>query len=46
MSAYENLKQQLFAEPKIWLVTGEAGFIGSQPVGGPSPFKPAGGWSG
>jgi UDP-N-acetylglucosamine 4-epimerase len=29
MSAYENLKQQLFAEPKIWLVTGEAGFIGS-----------------
>ena len=29
MSAYENLKQQMLAEPKVWLVTGEAGFIGS-----------------
>ncbi|HUC85588.1 MAG TPA: SDR family oxidoreductase [Candidatus Acidoferrales bacterium] len=29
MSPYEKLKQQLLAEPKVWLVTGEAGFIGS-----------------
>jgi UDP-N-acetylglucosamine 4-epimerase len=29
MSAYESLKQQLCATPKAWLVTGCAGFIGS-----------------
>lgn len=29
MSAYEFVKQQLHIEPKIWLVTGVAGFIGS-----------------
>lgn len=29
MNAFESLKQQLKAEPKIWLVTGVAGFIGS-----------------
>ena len=29
MSAYEQLKEQMLAEPRIWLVTGEAGFIGS-----------------
>jgi len=29
MSAFEQRKQQLLAEPKIWLVTGVAGFIGS-----------------
>ena len=29
MKAYEELKQQLKREPKIWLVTGVAGFIGS-----------------
>lgn len=29
MNAYENLKQQMLAGPKVWLVTGEAGFIGS-----------------
>jgi UDP-N-acetylglucosamine 4-epimerase len=29
MNAYENLKQQMQAEPKVWLVTGMAGFIGS-----------------
>jgi UDP-N-acetylglucosamine 4-epimerase len=29
MNAYENLKQQMLAESKVWLVTGEAGFIGS-----------------
>ena len=29
MSAYEKCKAQLLAEPKTWLVTGVAGFIGS-----------------
>jgi UDP-N-acetylglucosamine 4-epimerase len=29
MTAYETLQQQLKAEPKIWLITGVAGFIGS-----------------
>ena len=29
MTAYETLKQQLQAEPKTWLITGAAGFIGS-----------------
>jgi UDP-N-acetylglucosamine 4-epimerase len=29
MTAYESLKQQLRTEPKTWLVTGVAGFIGS-----------------
>ncbi|MDE2402210.1 MAG: Vi polysaccharide biosynthesis UDP-N-acetylglucosaminuronic acid C-4 epimerase TviC [Burkholderiales bacterium] len=29
MSAYEQLKTKLLAEPKTWLVTGVAGFIGS-----------------
>jgi UDP-N-acetylglucosamine 4-epimerase len=29
MTAYESLKQQLHAEPQTWLVTGVAGFIGS-----------------
>ena len=29
MSAYESSKDQLLAEPKSWLVTGVAGFIGS-----------------
>lgn len=29
MSAYETLKKQLQLEPKIWLITGAAGFIGS-----------------
>lgn len=29
MNAFDSLKQQLKAEPKIWLVTGVAGFIGS-----------------
>jgi UDP-N-acetylglucosamine 4-epimerase len=29
MTAYESLKQQLLTEPKTWLVTGVAGFIGS-----------------
>lgn len=29
MSAFEHLKQQLAAEPRRWLVTGAAGFIGS-----------------
>jgi UDP-N-acetylglucosamine 4-epimerase len=29
MTAYESLKRQLKAEPKTWLVTGVAGFIGS-----------------
>src|SRR3990167_6379556 len=26
---YEKVKQQLIADPKMWLVTGVAGFIGS-----------------
>ncbi|ASF13671.1 NAD-dependent epimerase/dehydratase family protein [Shewanella sp. FDAARGOS_354] len=26
---YENVKRQLLAEPKVWLITGVAGFIGS-----------------
>ncbi|GFO69212.1 capsular polysaccharide biosynthesis protein [Geomonas limicola] len=29
MTAYEDLKRQLRAEPRCWLVTGVAGFIGS-----------------
>ncbi len=29
MTAYESLKQQIHARPKTWLVTGVAGFIGS-----------------
>jgi UDP-N-acetylglucosamine 4-epimerase len=29
MSAYENLKQELQAEQRIWLISGVAGFIGS-----------------
>lgn len=29
MTAFESLKQQLQAEPKTWLITGVAGFIGS-----------------
>ena len=29
MSRYEEVKTQLKSEPKIWLVTGVAGFIGS-----------------
>ena len=29
MHAYESLKQQLRSEPRAWLVTGVAGFIGS-----------------
>ena len=29
MTPYESLQQQLLAEPKVWLVTGAAGFIGS-----------------
>jgi UDP-N-acetylglucosamine 4-epimerase len=34
MNAYENLKQNLGAEPRVWLVTGAAGFIGSNLVEG------------
>ena len=29
MSAYDQLQQELKAAPKTWLVTGVAGFIGS-----------------
>ena len=29
MSRYDDIKKQLQAEPKVWLVTGVAGFIGS-----------------
>lgn len=29
MSAYHDLQRQLLANPKVWLVTGVAGFIGS-----------------
>ena len=29
MTAYENIQQQLRQEPKTWLITGVAGFIGS-----------------
>ena len=29
MSRYEEIKQQLLARPKVWLITGVAGFIGS-----------------
>src|SRR5262245_37842702 len=29
MTAYEKLKEELVARPKTWLVTGVAGFIGS-----------------
>jgi UDP-N-acetylglucosamine 4-epimerase len=31
-SAYENLRKQLVCEPKTWLITGAAGFIGSNLV--------------
>ena len=29
MNTYEKLKEQMLAKPKVWLVTGVAGFIGS-----------------
>jgi len=29
MNRYQEVQQQLIAEPKRWLVTGVAGFIGS-----------------
>jgi UDP-N-acetylglucosamine 4-epimerase len=29
MNGYESLKQQLHSDPKTWLITGAAGFIGS-----------------
>ena len=29
MTVYETLKQELVAEPRTWLITGVAGFIGS-----------------
>ena len=29
MSEYQDLTERLLAEPKVWLVTGVAGFIGS-----------------
>jgi UDP-N-acetylglucosamine 4-epimerase len=29
MSRYEAIKKQLVNEPKVWLVTGVTGFIGS-----------------
>jgi UDP-N-acetylglucosamine 4-epimerase len=29
MTAYQKIKENLLAEPKIWLITGVAGFIGS-----------------
>ncbi|WP_341659399.1 NAD-dependent epimerase/dehydratase family protein [Vibrio sp.] len=29
MSNYEQIRQQLVAQPKVWLITGVAGFIGS-----------------
>ncbi|MCG7531158.1 NAD-dependent epimerase/dehydratase family protein [Psychrobium sp. MM17-31] len=29
MSKYKHVKQQLIAKPKVWLITGVAGFIGS-----------------
>ena len=32
MNVYENLQDQLRREPKSWLVTGAAGFIGSNLV--------------
>src|SRR6476469_6726526 len=32
MNTYERLQQQLLASPRIWLVTGAAGFIGSNLV--------------
>jgi UDP-N-acetylglucosamine/UDP-N-acetylgalactosamine 4-epimerase len=32
MTAYESLKQQLQAQVKTWLITGVAGFIGSNPL--------------
>src|SRR5256885_14382394 len=32
MTSYENLKIELGAKPKTWLVTGAAGFIGSNIV--------------
>ena len=32
MSAFDTLKAQLQAEPRTWLVTGAAGFIGSNLV--------------
>ena len=32
MNTYETLKKELLASPKKWLVTGDAGFIGSNLV--------------
>src|SRR5215471_3692910 len=32
LSAYEELSQRLLSQPKVWLVTGNAGFIGSNLV--------------
>jgi len=29
MTKYDQIKEQLLQNPKIWLVTGVAGFIGS-----------------
>jgi UDP-N-acetylglucosamine 4-epimerase len=29
MTAYEKAKSQLIARPMVWLITGVAGFIGS-----------------
>ncbi|MCB2459594.1 GDP-mannose 4,6-dehydratase, partial [Listeria monocytogenes] len=29
MSRYEELRKELPAQPKVWLITGVAGFIGS-----------------
>lgn len=29
MTHYETIKSELIAEPKVWLITGVAGFIGS-----------------
>jgi hypothetical protein len=34
VSAYEHLKEQMLAGPKVWLVTGVAGFIGFPPESG------------
>ena len=29
MTAYENLKKELITSPRTWMITGVAGFIGS-----------------